>query len=393
MSSRETTRDGFPAELMTEAARQFGICNACRYCEGYCAAFPAMERRTKFAAGDVVYLANLCHDCRSCYQACMYAPPHEFDVVIPELMAAVRSETYRRYAWPRFAASLFRRNALWLCLAGAISLLVLAGLTWARSGSQVLLSRHVGPGSFYEVVPFAAILIVGLAVTAFVLWALSYGFVAFWRDIGGRSSHLLGGAAWRASVSSALSARQMSCGGSGCHYPDPWRSSSLRRILHVVVVSGFIAALGSTTVAFVLEHMVGVMSPFPIVSAPVILGTAGGLCMVVGASGLLALKLGSAGVLTNQQMFSMDIVFLVALWLVNITGFLVLVCRSTSAMPALLILHLASVVALAASAPYGKFVHAVYRWASIFRDEVEKAQEAFPVGGAAESAKPSVGGG
>ena len=27
---------------LAEAARQVEICNACRYCEGYCAVFPAM---------------------------------------------------------------------------------------------------------------------------------------------------------------------------------------------------------------------------------------------------------------------------------------------------------------------------------------------------------------
>ena len=30
-------------------ARQMSICNACRYCEGYCAVFPAMELRRTFA--------------------------------------------------------------------------------------------------------------------------------------------------------------------------------------------------------------------------------------------------------------------------------------------------------------------------------------------------------
>ena len=38
-----------------EAARQLVICNACRYCEGYCAVFPAMELRTSFSPGDVLY--------------------------------------------------------------------------------------------------------------------------------------------------------------------------------------------------------------------------------------------------------------------------------------------------------------------------------------------------
>ena len=63
------------ADLLTEANRQLTICNACRYCEGYCAVFPALERRSVLREGDLALLANLCHDCRACYQACMYTPP------------------------------------------------------------------------------------------------------------------------------------------------------------------------------------------------------------------------------------------------------------------------------------------------------------------------------
>ena len=50
-------------ELVEEAQRVLSICNACRYCEGYCAVFPALERRLEFSADDVHYLANLCHNC------------------------------------------------------------------------------------------------------------------------------------------------------------------------------------------------------------------------------------------------------------------------------------------------------------------------------------------
>src|SRR5262245_16357635 len=73
-----------------EAARLLQICNACRYCEGYCAVFPAMTRRLEFAQVDVHYLANLCHNCGACLHACQYAPPHEFGVNLPRSLARVR---------------------------------------------------------------------------------------------------------------------------------------------------------------------------------------------------------------------------------------------------------------------------------------------------------------
>ena len=57
----------------SEVNRQMQICNACRYCEGFCAVFPAMTRRLEFAKADIHFLANLCHNCGACLHACQYA--------------------------------------------------------------------------------------------------------------------------------------------------------------------------------------------------------------------------------------------------------------------------------------------------------------------------------
>ena len=35
--------------LVQEGERMLRLCNACRYCSGFCAVFPAMERRTVFS--------------------------------------------------------------------------------------------------------------------------------------------------------------------------------------------------------------------------------------------------------------------------------------------------------------------------------------------------------
>ena len=45
-------------DLIEEASRQLVICNACRYCEGYCPVFCAIETRRDFQQGDVFYLRN-----------------------------------------------------------------------------------------------------------------------------------------------------------------------------------------------------------------------------------------------------------------------------------------------------------------------------------------------
>ncbi len=78
-----------------EVARQMQICNACRYCEGFCAVFPAMTRRLSFCKAAINYLANLCHNCGACYHAYQYGTPHEFAVNVPQALARVLGAPYR----------------------------------------------------------------------------------------------------------------------------------------------------------------------------------------------------------------------------------------------------------------------------------------------------------
>ena len=40
--------------ILDEADRLMTVCNSCRYCEGLCAVFPAMEMRRSFSDGDVI---------------------------------------------------------------------------------------------------------------------------------------------------------------------------------------------------------------------------------------------------------------------------------------------------------------------------------------------------
>jgi citrate/tricarballylate utilization protein len=87
-------------EYETEVGRMMQICNACRYCEGFCAVFPAMTRRLEFGKADINYLANLCHNCGACLYACQYAPPHEFGIDVPRTLSKVRVESYEAAAWP-----------------------------------------------------------------------------------------------------------------------------------------------------------------------------------------------------------------------------------------------------------------------------------------------------
>ena len=78
-------------DTLAEARRTMEICNACRYCEGFCPVFPAMELRRAFSDGDLGYLANLCHNCKGCWHACQYAPPHEWGLNLPRAFADLRA--------------------------------------------------------------------------------------------------------------------------------------------------------------------------------------------------------------------------------------------------------------------------------------------------------------
>ena len=102
-----------PTELMQEGDHLMTVCNACRYCEGYCAVWQAMERRLVFKESDLNYLANLCHNCSECYYACQYAPPHEFDINPPKTLAKIRAYTYELYAWPALWRRRSARTGCW----------------------------------------------------------------------------------------------------------------------------------------------------------------------------------------------------------------------------------------------------------------------------------------
>src|ERR1035441_6680321 len=134
-----------PDGVLEEAARQLTVCNACRYCEGLCAVFPALERRSVIMPEDVAYLANLCHDCRACFEACMYTPPHEFAVNIPVALADARITTYQSYTWPRWLGSAFRNAAIFSAVAAAVGLALAALAVSLSGGWSGFITSHQGP--------------------------------------------------------------------------------------------------------------------------------------------------------------------------------------------------------------------------------------------------------
>jgi citrate/tricarballylate utilization protein len=158
----------------------------------------------------------------------------------------------------------------------------------------------------------------------------------------------------------------------GCFYPTE-KTSNARLVYHMLVFYGFLSAFVATIIAGIMQDIFGQEPPYAVLSGPVILGSLGGIGIIVGASGLLALKWRSDRAPADGRTMSLDWLFLVSLDVVAITGMLLLLLRDTPAMPVLLVVHLATVIALYISAPYGKFAHFLYRYAALIQNRVEAA--------------------
>lgn len=342
---------------MSDGARIMRICNSCRYCEGYCAVFPAMERRLVFREGDLNYLANLCHNCGECYYACQYAPPHEFAVNVPKLLAEIRTQSWRRYAWPVWF------NGLALALAGVC----LAAAMLFASGASPFAGNP--DADFYRVVPHAAMVRAFGGVSAFALIAFAVGFVRFWRDSGEGLSTLLNARALTQALADALTLHYLDGGGGGCMYPAE-RQSQSRRWFHHFVFYGFALCFASTATAAFYHYALDLRAPYGYWSAPVVLGTSGGIALVAGTLGLLWLKR-KRNPETQGGHSGMDAAFLTLLFLAGASGLMLLALRQNAAMGVLLIVHLAIVLVLFLTLPYGKFMHAVYRSAALVKYALE----------------------
>lgn len=367
--------------LIEEAQRVLSICNACRYCEGYCAVFPALERRLEFPEGDIHYLANLCHNCGSCLYACQYAPPHEFQLNFPRVLAQVRAQTYRKYAWPAFLGSLFERNGVVVSLAAAASIAFLFIFTSLVSDSSRLFQAYSdAQGSFYAVLPHNSMAALFGTVSLFVLAAFIMGFVRFWPDMGEEVGEFVRMGSFSQAVRDVFTLKYLDGGsGDGCTYPDE-KPSYARRTYHHFTFYGFMLCFAATSVATIYHYGFGWKAPYPILSVPVALGIAGGIGLLVGPVGLLWLKHRRDPELADPEQTGMDVSFLVLLFLISLTGLALLFLRETRAMGVLLAVHLGVVLALFLTLPYGKFVHALYRFAALVRFHIERRRQLPEIG-------------
>ncbi|HEY2630181.1 MAG TPA: tricarballylate utilization 4Fe-4S protein TcuB [Usitatibacter sp.] len=367
-------------ELVEESQRMLAICNACRYCEGYCAVFPALERRLEFGEGDVHYLANLCHNCGACLYACQYAPPHEFQLNFPRALAQVRKETYRKYAWPRFFARAFDANGGVVSISIAIAIATLFILMAGLGDAGAFFSAHSdAQGAFYAVMPHEVMAGAFGAVFLFVGVSLGVSLVKFWVDTGEDIGGMAEPRSLAEATRDAAALRYLDGGGEGCNETAAEPAAG-RRAFHHLAFYGFMLCFASTAVATIYHYVFGIRAPYPMWSLPVILGTLGGIGLLVGPLGLMGLRGRRDPDLGDPSQSGMDQGFLVLLLLLGATGLALLVFRETQAMGVLLAIHLGVVLAFFVTMPYGKFVHGLYRFAALVRFHLERRRPLPAIG-------------
>jgi citrate/tricarballylate utilization protein len=359
-----------------EIARVMQICNACRYCEGFCAVFPAMTRRLEFDKADTHYLANLCHNCGSCLYACQYAPPHEFAVNVPVAMAKVRARTYQDYAWPAPLGRLYERAGLTVALALAGGLALFLVLAVAMHGPLV---HDPLAGNFYAIFPHNFLAVVFSVVFLFAILSLGIGVTKFWRGIstatdGSRTASPANVRmpATAEAVSDVARLKYLGGGhGEGCNEEDD-NFTLWRRRYHQLTMYGFLLCFAATSVATLYHYLFAYEAPYPLFSAPVVLGTLGGIGLIVGPAGLLWLNMRRDAQRGDTAQNAMDRGFIALLLLVSATGLALLVFRDGRFMALWLAIHLGTVMALFLTLPYGKFAHGVYRSAALLKFNIEK---------------------
>jgi len=358
-------------DALAEADRQITICNACRYCEGLCAVFPALEMQRSFTDGDLNYLANLCHNCGACYHDCQFAPPHEFAVNIPKILAEVRNDSYARYAWPRALAPAFARNGLFTAVLVALCVSVFLIGVIAVNAPGALFSAHTSPEGFYALMPHNMMVWLFGPAFVFALAALAMGMRNFWRDANAANAVNADSPSLRQAMRDAGSLRYLDGGGVGC-FNDDDKPTDNRRLWHHLTFYGFLLCLAATSTGTVYHYAFGWEAPYDWWNLPQLLGTAGGIGLAIGACGLLAARRKRISALKDGRMAGMDVAFTLMLLLTAVTGLGLHILAMTPLMGPLLVVHLGVVFALFLTMPYGKFVHGLYRFMALCRYAVAR---------------------
>ncbi|WP_095227565.1 tricarballylate utilization 4Fe-4S protein TcuB [Helicobacter sp. 13S00401-1] len=348
--------------LYDKAIRLSQICNACRYCEGFCAVFPAMEKRRDFDIKDMDYLANLCHQCGECLYACQYAPPHEFDITVARDFSAVRKESYKKFTTLKFLSSAFEKAGL---VTAVLLLIVLAVFIGITSGS---FNKDVS-GNFYEVTSYNTMVSLFGIFALITLIVVVISCVKFARSIGFSGVRFID---WMSALKDALTLKNL--GGhdyEGCTFPNGENRSNLRRYFHHFTFYGFLLCFIATCLAAFYDHILNYHAPYPFLSAPKLFGTIGGISLLIGCAGLFVLKLKADPELLDVKSLNVDYALIFMLFLSALTGLLLMLLRTTPVLSYILVLHLSTILSFFIIVPYSKMMHLFYRYLALVKNARE----------------------
>jgi citrate/tricarballylate utilization protein len=359
----QTDPGAISTDPVIEARRQIEVCNACRYCEGFCAVFPAITRDKVFADGDITQLANLCHNCRGCYYSCQYTAPHEFDLNLPKALAAARVDSWERFAWPGGLARVFQSHgaalAAALVVGTALMFLAIASLPGGGEG-------------FYAWLSHSAMVAIFMPAFLLPLAAIGVGLVRYWREVGGTRVR------WtdlRDAVNDAGRMRNLAGGqGQGCNFEKKERYSDARRHVHQAIMYGFLLCLASTTSGTVLHYVFDMQAPYGFFSLPKLLGIPGGILLTVGCIGMIMLRQKADPELGAPGRASGEAGFIWLLGFVGLSGLVLYAVSGTALTGLMLALHLGGVLAFFLLTPYSKMAHGFYRFAALVREAQDRRE-------------------
>lgn len=367
MSNTEAAEQG----LLDEATRQFTICNACRYCEGYCPVWPAAHMRTLITNPDSVYLSNLCYDHRDCYYACPFVEPtHEFALNIPKVTRQVRKETYRNLTADFTSTAARKASLLALTIMPVIAI-------WL-----IFFHNVYSPGafSFYNLVPKITTIVAStlLSVYLIVLMALFVKrYVGIIEQDSGKAISGTPGYLGIKNIFGTIKDVIIHRWFSDIHYPSDGESN-LRKLNHALIFFGFGLDFLSTTLGFLYEDIMKIPSPYGLFSPVVMAGLAGGLMIAIGAVSSLSVRSYSSGKQDFMEISGFDTLFAIMLLLVAVTGISVLMTRlySTTVISyTSLLVHYSIIYILFVTTPFtSNFLHIAARFTSLLKFNYENKE-------------------
>jgi citrate/tricarballylate utilization protein len=340
--------------LMEEASRQLTVCNSCRYCEGFCDVWDAMERRKDFSYGDLIHLSNLCHDCRDCYYACPFIPPHELMINIPKVLGDVRELSYEKFVFPKVMIRVMRRSGLAYFLLTTLIFIISLYYVFLLHGLSAFYETSL---TMEELFPYPVFFVAeySLYIYVFLLWLIQGR--SYWKEVSnGRKVNMK--AIGRA-ILDVFAHKDFRGGGAGCNYPSE-NGSFLRLFAHASVMFGFI--IDWVTILFYPFANVAVISIYLI-----------GSVLIFAGAGLLLLMRFKADSKLNSK--SISSAFTAMMFCTGASGIIFIALITRPEWIIFFLLRDSLIAALFITAPFSKFLHPVYRFASLILNRYEEINQ------------------